>query len=101
MRISASSSTIRTSCAMADRARFHGLIRCIGTPRSASFRGGEMEADAGTLRLFTLQNQLSMVIFHDLLDDGQTQARAFCPRGDVRLGQLLSAMRCYARFKPK
>src|SRR5271156_4582509 len=92
MRMSASSSTIRISCAMADRAQFHGLIRCIEALRSANFRGGEMEIDAGALPLSVLQDQLSVMIFHDLLDDGQTQARTLYPRGDIRLGQLLAPM---------
>src|SRR5205814_8716523 len=97
MRLSASSSTIRTSCAMADPAQlhgaqFHGLIRCIETLRSANLRGGKMETDAGALRLPILQDQLSVMIFHDLLDDGQTQACALCPRRDVRVGQLLAPM---------
>src|ERR1700761_8243414 len=92
MRISASSSTIRISCAMADRALCHGLIRCIETLRGANLRGGKMETDAGALRLPILQDQLSVMIFHDLLDDGQTQACALCPRGDIRLRQLLAPM---------
>src|ERR1700746_1350160 len=92
MRMSASSSTIRTSCAMADRAQFHGLIGCIETLRSANLRGGKMETDAGALRLPILQDQHSMMIFHDLLDDGQSQAGALCPRGNIRLGQLLAPM---------
>src|SRR6266566_9795422 len=92
MRISASSSTIRMSCAMADRAQFHGLVGCIETRRSTNLRGGEMETDAGALRLPILQHQPSLMIFHDLLDDRQTQPGAFCPGRNIRLGQLLAAM---------
>ena len=50
-----------------------------------------MEADAGTLRLSIFQNQLSMVIFHDLLDDGQTKSGALEVGGDVRLRQPLTS----------
>src|SRR6184192_1303108 len=92
MRMSASSSTIRTSCAMADRAQFHGLIRSIETLRSANLRRGKMETNAGALRVPILQSQLSMMIFHDLLDDGQTKACALCPRRNIGLGQLLAPM---------
>src|SRR5438270_4612354 len=92
MRMSASSSTIRTSCAMADRAQFHGLIRSIETLRSANIRRSKMETNAGALRVPILQSQLSMMIFHDLFDDGQTKACALCPRRNSRLGQLLAPM---------
>src|SRR5271165_5928068 len=92
MRISASSSTIRMSCAIADRTQFHGLVDCVETLRSTNLRGGETETDAGALRLPVFQHQLSLMIFHDLFDDGQTQAGAFCPGRNVRLGQLLAAL---------
>src|SRR6516162_8924074 len=92
MRLSASSSTIRTSCAMADRAQFHGLIRYIEMLGRADLRGGKMETDAGALHLSVFQHQLSVMIFHDLLDDGQTQAGALCPRRDIRLSQLLAPL---------
>src|SRR3989442_15418023 len=92
MRMSASSSTIRMSCAMAGRVQFHGLVSLIQTLWGSRFRGGKDEPDPWPLRLPIFQHQLSQVIFHDLFDDGETQAGSFRPGRNVWLGQPLAAL---------
>src|SRR5215472_6963614 len=52
----------------------------------------EDEHDARAASLAILQYQLSTMIFHDLLDDGEAQPGALGPRRDVRLGQALAAL---------
>src|SRR5215471_14872239 len=92
MRMSASSSTIRMSCAMADRAQFQGLLGCLRTRRPAHLRRSEDQADASALWLSVFQHQLCLVVFHNLFDDRKTQARPFQPSRDIRFGQPLAVL---------
>src|SRR6266851_4890392 len=92
MRMSASSSMISMSCAMGDRAQLHRLVGSIRTLWDAGFGGSENKPDPRPFRLGILQHQLSLVIFHDLLDDGETETRPFGPGRDIRLGQPLAAL---------
>src|SRR6266404_2449079 len=92
MRMSASSSTISMSCAMGDRAQLHRLVGRIGTLCDAGFGGSKDKPDPRPFRLGIFQHQLSLMIFHDLLDDGETEARPFGPGRDIRLGQALAAL---------
>src|SRR6185437_13552057 len=92
MRMSASSSTIKMSCAMTDRAQFQGLLGGSRVCRRTNFGGGEYQPDPRSFPLCILQHQLSLMIFHDLLDDGEAQAGPLCPGRHVRLGQPLAAL---------
>src|SRR5581483_11077832 len=91
MRMSASSSTIRMSCAMADRTQLRG-----GEDRTEARRGvrigGEHQPDAGAALFPISQHQLAVVIFHDLFHDSETQAGALRASRDVGLGQALAAL---------
>src|SRR5580700_12191114 len=89
MRMSASSSTIRMSCAMRDFAQI-GRLFWIGAPGGAGLRH-EDQAHPSADRLGIFQKQLALVIFHDLLDDGEPQAGTLGSRRDVGLGQSLAA----------
>src|SRR5579883_2830653 len=89
MRISASSSTIRMSCAMADGTHLPLLVRQI---RPAALAERKNQADPRPDRLAVLENQLPLVIFHDLFDDGETQARPLGARRHIGLGQTLAAL---------
>src|SRR3984957_20860012 len=86
MRMSASSSTIRMSCAMGDRTQIRTRVRWIGA-RGAAGCGDEDQRDAGPARLRIFEQQLALMVLHDLLDDGEAQAGAFGPRRDVRLAK--------------
>src|SRR5215472_9380424 len=92
MRMSASSSTINMSCAMADRAQLHGLAGTIEMLRAAGLGGAEDKADFCSFRLGVLQHQLSLVIFHDFFHNGETETSALRPRRHVGLGQLFAVM---------
>src|SRR5271165_5838485 len=92
MRMSASSSTIRMSCAMADRAQLHRLLRSIRVFGRPALGNGEDEPHPRAVRFPILQHQLALMIFQDLLDDGETQTGSLCSGRDVRLGQPLAAL---------
>src|ERR1700732_2641556 len=90
MRISASSSTTRTSCAMDD-----GPCCCDGWrlgQRSGIAGLGTVEDqhDAGAAAVAVIEDQLAAVIFHDLLDDGETEPGALGARRHIGLGQALA-----------
>src|SRR5271167_831950 len=91
MRMSASSSTIRMSCAMSNRTQLQRLGGGVRTFRRAGL-GGEDQPDPRPLRFPIFQHQLSPVIFHDLLDDGEAQTRPLRPRRYIGLGQSLTAL---------
>src|SRR5947207_4081258 len=88
--MSASSSTIRMSCAMGYRAQLGG----IGGRRSERRVqvAGKDQRDPGSTRFPILQKQFPLVIFHDLFDDSEPQAGPLRAGGDVRLGQALAML---------
>src|SRR6266852_2046747 len=92
MRMSTSSSTIKMSCAMVDCAQLHRLLCSIREFHCADLGNREDELDPRPIGLPIFQNQLAAVIFHDLLDDGETQASSLCAGRDIRLGQPLAAL---------
>ena len=75
---------------MGDRAQLHRLIGSIGTLWDAGFGGSEDQSDPRPFWLGIFQHQLSLMIFHDLLDDGETEARALAARGHIRLGKAIA-----------
>src|ERR1700722_16167068 len=88
MRMSASSSTIRMSCAMSNRTH---ISRCRRrTANGAAVLGHEYQPDACPARFGIFQQQLALMILHDLLDDGEAQAGALGARRHVGLGQSLA-----------
>src|SRR5665213_3483046 len=90
MRMSASSSMTRISCAIA--CRFHrssGHLDVGGGPR---LRLAEGEADARAAALAILHDEPAAVVFHDLLDDGKAEAGALGAGCDVGFGQPLPAL---------
>src|SRR6516162_5060216 len=91
MRMSTSSSTIRMSCAMTGRAQLPQLFGVVRTIRYAGF-GREYQLYPCPVRFPVFQYELSLVIFHDLLDYGETQTGPLCARRDIRLGQSLAAL---------
>src|SRR5580658_1461666 len=104
IRMSASSSTIRMSCAMNDHFRF--LLRLTLRERSlrvalrqggAAFHRvgrtrGEDQADLRPAIAAILEYQFARMVFHDLLDDGKPQPRPLGAGRDIRLGQGLPAL---------
>src|SRR5689334_10346512 len=88
IRMSASSSTIRMSCAMDDRPRlgFDALRRRLLDP------AGEHETDARAAARRILEPELAAVILHDLLDDRQAEAGALGAGRDVGLGQAIAPL---------
>src|SRR5215472_14942050 len=87
--MSASSSTIRMSCAMGYRAQLGGFGgRADGRMRLA----GKNQRDPSSARFPILQQQFPLVIFHDLLDDSEPQAGALRAGRHVRLGQALAVL---------
>src|SRR5271157_991400 len=91
MRISASSSTIRMSCAMDDFAQRHRsgiVVDGLGRPRLDR----EDEPDPGTLSTSIFEHQLSPVILHDLFDDGETEASSFGAGRHIGFGQPLTVL---------
>src|SRR5947209_20408024 len=89
--MSASSSTIRMSCAMGNRTQLGGGIGLDGASGGAAFTG-ENKPHSRAPRLAILQHQLSQMIFHDLLDDGEAQAGALGAGCYVGLGQALAIL---------
>src|SRR5215469_3200051 len=93
-RMSASSSTTRMSCAMGalpfDAFSFvsFGFIGFGDTRIAAHEQQRHARAATGTI----IEAQLAAVVFHDLLDDRQTETRAAGARGDVRLGQPIALL---------
>src|SRR5271165_6008980 len=92
MRMSTSSSTIRMSCAMTGSAQLSRLVGHVRMIRRASLGGGEYQHDPRPARFPIFQNQLSLVIFHNLLNYRETQAGPFRARRHIRLGQPLTAL---------
>src|SRR5437763_15390714 len=89
--MSASSSTIRMSCAMGNRTQFRGPVGRIWTERGTGIAGEyQPHPCAATLAIF--QHQLSQVIFHDLFDDSEAQPRALGSRRHIGLGEPLAAL---------
>src|SRR5687767_1263733 len=85
IRISASSSTIRMSCAIAT---LFLLSFFDGYGRRGDFNSGNNQADPGADALrAVLKLEFTAMVLHDLLDDGEPQAGALGSRGDVGLGQ--------------
>src|SRR5580704_17680910 len=89
MRMSASSSTIRMSCAMGDCTQVHPR-RLTVADNAVSF-GNEYQLYPGSGRLRILEQQPALVIFHDLLDDGEAQAGALRPCRHIGFGETLAA----------
>src|SRR6516225_8782951 len=92
MRISASSSTIRMSKAMADRAQLSQTIRGCLLFLRAGLCCGKNQLHPRALRLAIFQHQLALVIFHDLLDDCEAQARSLGARRHVGLRKPFAAL---------
>src|SRR5579883_1972034 len=88
-RMSASSSTTRMSCAMRalpfDALGFAG----IGDARIAA-QEQQRHACAAAAAIF--EAQLAAMVFHDLLDDRQTETGAAGARGDVWLSQAIALL---------
>src|SRR6185369_597432 len=78
-RISASSSTTRTSAAMSRLLQFR---------RGRPTRGWEIQSDTGPGQVRGVpQRQLAAVVFQDPFDDRETKAGALLASGDIGLGQ--------------
>src|SRR5689334_20478850 len=86
-RISASSSTIRMSCAidLADPRSGHGPD--VGCCRSAD---SEDELHRGTAAGTVAKNQIAPVVFHDFLDDGETKPGALGAGRNIGLRQSVA-----------
>src|SRR5579871_6594230 len=89
--MSASSSTIRMSCAMNHRFR---LLQPRALRRSLAerCRRREDQADPGPAARAVVEQQFACVVFHDLLHDGKTKPGTLVPCRDVRLRQALPPM---------
>src|ERR1700746_3059616 len=90
--MSASSSTIRMSCAMGNRTQIPGrrLVRFGSDDRPGL--AGEYQPNPGAAPLAVFQHQFSLMIFHDLLDDGEAQSGALRARRHIGLGKPLTAL---------
>src|ERR1700722_1212504 len=88
MRMSASSSTIRISCAMGNRIQVR-LGGRRGDNRSVSL-GCKHQSDARSACFRVLEKKLALVIFHDLFDDGEPQTGALGSCCDIRLRKPLA-----------
>src|SRR5579872_5539189 len=92
IRMSASSSTTRMSCAM------NGCLFCSADAflvrRHDQMRldAKEYQGDPRAALFPILEDQLSSMVFHDLLDDGKAEAGAFGTRRDIGLDQPLAAL---------
>src|SRR5688572_20116309 len=107
-RMSASSSTIRMSCAMAEGPRCgeaegavvvllwivlrrrsdHTVFASGGVPG-----GPESQSDACAAFRTILQEQAAAMVLHDLLDDGQAEAGALLAGGHIGLGEAVAVFR--------
>src|SRR3954452_13749085 len=83
--MSASSSTIRMSCAMGYRTQLGGA----GSNGETSI-AGKHQRHPRTARFSIFQHQLPLMIFHDLFDDSEPQAGALRARRHIGLGQPLA-----------
>ena len=93
VQMSGSSSTMRMSGAM--RPSLTGsriIVRRSGTADAISSRLPEYQTDARAATLAVVQREIAAVIFHDLLDDRETQAGALAARRHVGLGQALAPL---------
>src|SRR5262249_35860740 len=90
MRMSASSSTTRMSCAMEDLLRLHGH-RCRALRLFARLPRWEDQLYAGPAALPVLQDQLAPMLLHHLFHDREAEPCALGARGHVRLGQALAS----------
>src|SRR5258708_15091831 len=91
IRMSASSSTIRMSCAMTGC--FRQLLRRTGLARTLRAnppeeREGNARAAAGAI----LEHQRAAMIFHDFFDNRQSQSGTFGARCHIRLGEPLAVL---------
>src|SRR5262245_61975392 len=86
--MSASSSTTRISAAMDGPRRRILRLR----PDARIDLLAEDQTDRGAAALAVAQGQQSAVVLHDLLDDGEAQARAAGPRGHVGFGEALASL---------
>src|SRR5690348_12165297 len=84
-RISASSSTIRMSCAIDLAEPRSGQGPDVGCRRRSP--GDENELHRGATAGTVAKNKIAAMVFHDLLDDGETEASAFGASGDIGLRQ--------------
>src|SRR5690349_25176973 len=90
--ISASSSTIRMSCAMADRTQLRWRLAYDRTVYGLRL-AGKHEFHPSPASRAIRQDELSRVIFHDLFHDGEAQPGSLCSGRDIRLGQALAPVR--------
>src|SRR5215217_4750891 len=97
VQMSRSSSTMRISWPMTlqtVRDLTSGSLcgRCVRTYRRDFLRvTPEYQTDTCAATLAVIQGEIAAMIFHDLLDDGEAQARTFAARGHIGLGEPLAA----------
>src|SRR5690348_1198930 len=91
MRMSASSSTTRMSCAMS-RGLFYGFFY-LARRRNARIGAIEDERHACTAAFAILDDQLPAMVFHDLLDNGKAKTCALGTGRDIRLGEAVATLR--------
>src|SRR5580658_1770965 len=92
IRISASSSMTRMSCAMSRRLLHHWTTRLHGRPgRHPRLAAIEHQQDARAAAVAVLEQQLAAMVFHDLLDDGKPKAGALGARRHIGLDQPLAS----------
>src|SRR6185312_5386240 len=92
MRISASSSTTRMSCAMCGGPCCDGGRSGVGLCDGARLDAMEDEHDARAAAFAVLERKLAAVILHDLLDDGEAEPGTLGARRHVRLGEPLAPL---------
>src|ERR1700730_5520428 len=89
--MSASSSTIRTSCAMGYRTYLGGGVGGTGSAGGTSL-AGKCQRHPSSAPFSIFQHQLPLVIFHDLFDDSDPQAGTLRARRHIGLGQSLAIL---------
>src|ERR1700681_32391 len=98
VQMSRSSSTIRISWPMALQTVRNVICGSLCGCRMWSSRRDflrvtpEYQTDARTATLAVVQSEIAAMIFHDLLDDRETEAGAFAARRHVRLGEALAPL---------
>src|SRR5262249_21303902 len=91
IRMSASSSTIRMSCAMGSGTQL-GRHNSGRGPLNDAGVADKNQRHARPVRLPVREQQLTAVIFHDLPDDGEAQTRALGSGRHIGFGQALAAL---------
>src|SRR5690242_9178920 len=96
VQISRSSSTIKISWPMALQTvrGFHGLLcgcRMRRSRRDFPRVPSEYQTDARPATLAVVQEKLAAVVFHDLLDDGETEPCPFAASRHIGLGQAIAS----------